>query len=130
MTTFHSGRQGKVLAGAFELPVTRWSGAFRCELVEITNAGGGGFAEFLPGVVSAQVRISLLWDSDELPNQAPGLVEGGSVSCTLQCGSTDKTFTGTMMIESVSYESVVRGPPVRLEVAGRFTGPYTRPSQS
>lgn len=128
MTTFHSGKQGKVTCSGTDVPVVRWSGAFRAERIEVTNALSGGFAEFIAGVLQGRVRFTALWDSDTLPNDSPGLVEGASVACTLHCAASGKTFAGTLFVESVDYNSSVRGPAFHFQVTGLFSGSYTRPS--
>lgn len=130
MTMFHTGRQGHAVAAGIELPVTQWTGSFRSRLVDVTHAGSGGFSEYISGVLTGRVEMKLLWDSDQLPNQSPGLVEGNSVTCSLQCGATEMTFAGTLAVESVSYESIVRGPPLRVVVIGRFSGAFSRPVAS
>jgi hypothetical protein len=127
MTMFHTGRQGLAVATGIELPITQWAGSFRSRLIDVTNASSGGFAEYIPGILAGRVEMRLLWDSEQLPNQSPGLVEGNSITCTLHCGATGMTFAGTVAVESVRYESIVRGPPLRLVVIGRFSGAYSRP---
>ena len=129
MTTFHSGTQGKAVSEGIDLPVTRWRGAFTAERIDVTNAGSGGFAEYIPGVLRGEIELTLLWDSDELPNEAPGLVEGGIVTVSLFCGASGRTFTGDVLISSVGYHSRVR-QVLTVAIGGVFTGEYQRPTSA
>lgn len=128
MASFHTGRRGKVVSESVDLPVIRWTGRFAAEKVDVTSALSNGFAEFIAGVLEGSVTFVLLWDADQLPNVAPGLVEGDQVACVLHCDDTGKTFSGNLFLESVEYNSQARNQPITVRCDGSFSGSYTRPS--
>lgn len=126
--SFHSGKQGKVAAGGVDLPVTGWQGNFAADRVDVTSTAGGGFAEYIAGVLRGEVQFEALWDDVALPNaNPPNLVEGQTVAVALHCAATGKTFAGNVLVDSMRYDSRVRGR-VSYRCGGSFTGSYTRPS--
>jgi len=125
--SFHSGKQGKVVAGGQDLAILSWSGEFRAERIDVTHTGSGGQSQFLAGVQRGDIQFEALWDDAHLPDaDPPNLVEGELVALELHCGGSGKTFAGDLFVESVRYESAVRGR-VTYRCEGSFSGNYSRP---
>jgi hypothetical protein len=130
MATFRSGKSGYVTSAGITLPVTGWTVNDTSEKIDVTNAAGNGFAEFISGIYQGDVSFTAIVDFDRLPNSTPGLIKGATVAVRLYLGlgGTGPYYGGNLIVESCNYSSAVRGQPVQAAISGSFTGTYTEPS--
>ncbi len=125
---FQSGKDGRVLVSGTGLPITQWSATLTCEKLDVTNAEGNGYAEFIGGILQGDVSFTALVDAASLLNVAPGIYEGTNLTVQLHISNSGSFITGTLFTESCGWSSAVRGQPCMVAISGSFTGTYTRPS--
>jgi hypothetical protein len=132
--TFHSGVGGYLASGATNFSVIDWSFTTTNRVAEVTNAGSGGYAEFIPTVVEGSGTANCLWDSTNIPDAGTaGLLDptriGGSdlVVLKLLCGNSTKFYTFSAVIESLQVTSNAQNDAVKFSVNFKSSGTITGP---
>lgn len=114
------GMGGKVLAGATEFAILDWTFTKTNTLVEITNSGSKGFAEYFPTKTEGSGSFNALWDFLQIPdtgyteNTSPGdpdfgpdksaapLEVGNLVTLKLYIGDSGAFYEVPSRIESLA----------------------------
>ena len=97
--------------------------------IDVTNTESSGFYTSLAGILRLDISFNAVWTdtSNQMPSgSTPGIIGGAQLSVTFTLYS-GKTFTGTIQIDNVAYNTAVRDA-VRYSVTGHCTGSYTDPS--
>ena len=102
---FHSGVGGHLVSGVTSFSVLDWSFTTTNRVAEVTNAGSGGYAEFIATVVEGSGTANCLWDSTNIPDVGTaGLLDptriGGTdlVVLKLYVGNSSKFYTFSAVI--------------------------------
>lgn len=128
MATFLAGYSGTVTVGATDLNITHWELDLHNGILETTNTSTSGYETYIAGVTGASGRIAAHWDSSKQPTEsAPNLVPGQIVTATFKVGTSAKTFSASVIVESLKTTNDVKGS-VDYEANVRTTGTITLPS--
>lgn len=132
--TFHSGVGGYLMSGATNFAVIDWSFTTTNRVAEVTNAGSGGYAEFIPTVVEGSGTANCLWDSTNIPDVGtagpldPTRISGtDTVTLKLYCGNSTKFYSFAAVIESLQVTSNAQNDAVKFSVNFKSTGVITGP---
>lgn len=89
------GMGGKVLAGTAEFNILDWTFTKTNTLVEITNSGSAGYAEYFPTKTEGAGSFNALWDLSNMPDS--GYTANTSTTISDDFGP-DKATTGPLEV--------------------------------
>lgn len=134
---FHSGVGGHLVSGATSFAVLDWSFTTTNRVAEVTNAGSGGYAEFIATVVEGSGTANCLWDSTNIPDAGTaGLLDPNRIGGTdlvvlkLYVGNSSKFYTFSAVIESLQVTSNAQNDAVKFSVNFKSSGTITGPVAS
>jgi len=141
--TFVRGTGGKVTAGSTDYAVLDWNLTKTSRLVEVTNSGSNGYAEYFPSVTEGSGTFNAIWDSSNIPDNGTtlnssnaqdsgadtaGTIEvGKKVTLKLYVGDSGKFYSMDARIESVSVTNTV-ADVVKFACTFKSTGQITDPT--
>lgn len=116
------------------LLATRWSVEARSDEIDVTNFETGGFAEFLPGYVEANISVDGFYEKEGTPFAynigTPMINAGNYVGLTLyasrDAGGVDYFDFPKAFILSATGEAAVRDA-ARVSFTARNFGPFEYP---
>jgi len=145
---FIKGIGGKVLAGSTEYAILDWNFTKTNTLVEITNSGSAGFAEYYPTKTEGAGSFNALYDSANSPDATNvvntygststdfgpdkgGLLEVGSlVTLKLYLGDSGKFYSVPSRIESLAITVNAVADVVKFACTFKSSGVITDPVAS
>lgn len=142
------GIGGKVMAGGEEFNVMDWTFTKTNTLVEITNSGSAGFAEYFPTKTEGAGSFNALWDLTNIPDAgftaqtaptdpdfgpdktASPLEVGNLVTLKLYIGDSGKFYEFPARIESLAVTVNAVADVVKFAATFKSSGVITDPVQS
>lgn len=112
-----SGKSGFVKLGSVSYEFSKWSMDMKSGVPDVTNWGGGGYRELVPGILSATITISGPYDST-----AMALTAGNSYVFHLGF-DTGLEVSCTAIVSSIRPENDVMDAP-RINVTAEQSGSF------
>lgn len=100
---FFAGKAAGVTIATTTRPMDTWSIDLKCEPVDTTNFGSGGYTENVAGLFSADVSFGGPYDNSE------AVQAGDSVAVSFLIGGAGQTFIVTTRITSAKVSTDVKG---------------------